>query len=376
MRKLALALATSSLLAAPLAMANCNSELDRIESRVEQSGTSPQQKQRLLEWIDDRRDEFRYATPQECAQIAAEINRQMTDYGYFSATGGGQQPGFAGSDPGEADLEALEIAVTAPASDIGIDQPAAQVDVRYPAPEVDVQMQSPQIVIQVPEPDIQVTQQQPEIFVTQAEPRVSVRQGEPEIRVHQPDPVVSVQHAEPQVEIRRGGASMQAGQAQSHAETGQPQPQAQPPAVVTVDPSVPVADAQAAAPARPLPRETREAVMPEVGPTRQLAAGQVVDAAQLRGVTVINIEGHVLGIVSEVLTERDSERVLVRIQANQSIGLNARQLLIDTADLERNAGNLLVRSSLRDLEQVGPIDDDRLRPALTEQVQLAGSDDE
>jgi hypothetical protein len=362
MRKLALAFATSSLLAAPLAMANCNFELDRIEARVEQSGTPPQQKQRLLDWIDDQRDAHRNATSQECVEIAAEINRQMIDYGYFGATApsGPWQSDRVGSDLGEADLEALEIAVTAPASDVRIDQPSAQVDVRQQAPRVDVQMQAPRIVVQVPEPDIQVTQQRLQVFVTQAEPQVTVTQGEPQIRVHRRDPVVSVQLAEPQVEVRRGEASIQSRQ---------------PPAAGTVDPSVPETAARPATTPRLLPRETRQAVMPSVGPTTQLAAGPV-DAAQLRGVSVINIEGHVLGVVSEVLTERDSNRVLVRVQANQSIGLDARQLLLDTAELERNAGNLLARSTLRDLQQAAPVAEDSLEPARGEQVILARSDDE
>jgi hypothetical protein len=352
MRKLALALATSSLLAAPLAMANCDSELDRIESRLEQSGTSPQQKQRLRDWIGDQRVLYRDATTSECAEVAAEIDRQMSGHGYFSAAAPGA--------PARVDLDGADVAVTAPPSDVRIEQPTAQVDVTQPAPQVSVQMQSPRIVIHVPEPDVQVNQQQPEVSVSHAEPQVSVTQDEPEIRVQQADPVVSVQHADPQVEVRRAETGVD----------GQPLT-----SVVTVDPSEPLA---ADVPPSSDRMSTTDAprFTADTGPTTQLDDSPVVDATRLNGVTVVNIEGHVLGVVSEVLQERDSERVVVRVQANQSIGLGTPDLLLHADELERNAGNLLTRNALGELQQANRIAEERLAPVAGVQVELAASDED
>jgi hypothetical protein len=320
MRTLAFALAASGMLAAPLAMANCDSELDRIETRLEQSGTSPQQKQRLLDWIEEQRQAHRAATPQECAQVAAEIDRQMTGYGYFGA---------AGSTVGE-----------------NLDGADAMASAQPSAPQVDVQMQAPTIVIHVPEPDNGT--QQPEISVTQADPDVTVTGGDPEITVQQSDPVVEVRQENPTP--------------------------GEPTAIVRVEPSEP--DPASAMPGDPAMPATAASPATEVGPTTQLAGGPVIDTSQLQGVSVLNIEGHVVGVVSEVLKERDSDRLLVRVEANRSIGLDAPQLLLDVGELERNAGNLLVRRTVQELQQVDVVAEERLAPASGEQVVLAGFDDD
>jgi hypothetical protein len=267
-----------------------------------------------------------------------------------------------------------EVVVTAPPSEVQIDQPPAQVEVQQQPPEIDIQMQSPQVVAEVPEPEIQVTQPSPQVTVTQPEPQVRVTQREPEVRVQQPDPVVTVQQADPQVEVRQG----------------QPRVQVQDsPAVVTVDPAVPEVTTQqtpaevqirrdATAQQDPLAAE-RDALAAQPRPTDTAAPQdlpETASAAQLQGVNVVNIQGHILGTVQEVLRDEATNALFVRVQVDPAIDIEADTLLISVDALERNAGMLLVRSSLDELSLAAELGDEGMQPAHGQQVQLAGPSDE
>jgi hypothetical protein len=388
MKLIAIAIASSGLLAAPAVMANCDRELDRIEARVQNSNAPQQQKTNLLEWVEEQRSAHRDATSAQCTQLAAEMDRQVSDRlaaaqdrsgqpvagmsqsgtdasGTQATTASTQATTTATQQPLDQpqtlgataqtgqDRDRADIAVQAPPAQVSVQQPPPSVDVQQQSAQVDVHLDPPSVVVEVPESEVQVTQREPRVSVTQSEPQVTVIQGEPEVSLHQPDPIVSVQQAEPQVEVRTTDPTVNV-----HEQD----------AVVSVQPSQPLTDTQGTA-------AVADPAAPGMHGSRPLSQEQVT-AAELQGQSVVNIQGHVIGEVAEVLRERDSNQMFVRVQVDPSVDLSARQLMLEVNDLERNADNLLVRSNLDELEQAGSFAEQRFEPAEGETLQLAAPTDD
>jgi hypothetical protein len=359
MRRRAFAITLSGLLAAPGVMAACNPQFDRIETRIQASAAPQAQKSRLLAWVGEQRTQHRDAEAPQCERVAQALQRQVAQQldQVDEVQAGQADP--TGSDQATIDLAGADVSVAAPPSEVRIDQPPARIDVTQQAAEVDVATQPPQVTIEVPEPEVQVSQAQPRVAVSQEEPRVTVRQGEPEVNIRQPDPVVNVTQADPVVEVRQGDPDVQVQDS---------------PAVVSVDPAQPEAPVRETIEPMPASRPTDGRI---AGTGTEATAVQPIAATELRGVSVVNIEGHVLGRVDQVLKDSQTNQVFVRVDVDRSVPLDTQQLVLKADELESNAGKLLVRRDLEQLEQeAGALADRRFEPADGEQVVLAASADD
>lgn len=429
-----LAIAIAGVLAAPMAMANCDTQLDRIEARVQAADMEPRNEQVLVDWLQQQRVAHAGATVTQCTQLAAEIERQMQEKGYFASVS--QQPGMQAPDPqqtGAPQASTLEarrsgVAVEAAPAEVVVQQPAADIDVQQQPAEVEVEMQQAEVLVQVPDPRVQVTQAPPQVTVNQPDPKVRVEQKDPMVSIDQPEPDVTVTQGEPEVTVQQGEPQVSVHEQPAIVDVQQGEPQVE---VQQADggnvavgesevtgPSASLAGAGSADTIGRMGMEDEESVDPwaptssgasdsslasesDTATDSSLAAGsdmasgsksseweddrarafanpaagdsEQVAASELVGHTVVDSNGATVGRVREALKRPGDDQVYVRIDVAGTSDLDARELVLGVDRLERNAGNLLVRGEPDQvLTAAAEMQVDDLEPADSEQVVLSG----
>lgn len=391
-----LAIAIAGVLAAPAAMANCDTQIERIESRVQAADMDPRNETVLTQWLQQQRAEHAGSSAAQCTQLAAEIERQMQEKGYFAnASQPRAQPLQSGAQQsGTPQASALQpgqsgIAVEAAPTEVVVQQPAAQIDVQQRPAEVEVQMQQAEVVVQVPDPQVQVTQPAPQVTVNQPDPKVRVVQNDPMVSVNQPEPKVNVTQGEPEVTVQQGEPQVSVREQQAIVDVQQGEPQIEVQQADGGNVSVGESGSSAASAALASGNRSADTIgntdmqgsptgSSRAEPARAFAtAGEANDdhvaARELVGHTVVDIHGATVGRVTEALKRPGDGQVYVRVDVAASSDLDSEELVLGVDKLERNAGNLLVRGepgavlSAAALRQA-----DDLEPADTEQVVLSG----
>lgn len=382
MRRLTIAIA--AVLAAPVAMANCDNELERIEQRVTASGMDPRNQQVLTDWLDQQRVEHATASPSQCMALAAEIERQMQDKGYFaraSAPAGapGRSPAVAAAS-GQAGAQSRQVGTTPTGvaeatspTEVAVQQPPAQVDVQQKPAEVAVAMQPAEVTVRVPDPIVRVVQPPPQVTVNQPDPKVTVQQQDPVVTVQQSEPEVQVSQGEPQVEVQQGepqvlvqnqpaqvdvdrgetsvvnrqahGGTVRVGTSRDPRET----------ALVATEPGAPASTASVDA----------------WGNAAATAQGEVA-ASALVGLAVKDDAGQPVGEITEALKQPTDDAVFVRIDVDPASGATEDPLLVPVAGLERRDGELQLRGEPEAVAESSTVRVDTLEPAGDVTVQLAG----
>lgn len=408
MRILAIAIASSGLLVAPMAMADCDRELDRIEQRVEQANLDPQNETRLLSWLERQREVYEDASGRECSQVASEITRQMQEYGYFSTAGTDTTATFdrqvaiteqtrqsGARQTSDIELDEAEVLVDAPASEVTVDQPAARVNVEQQPADVDVKMQEPRVVVQVPEPEVRVTQPSPNVTVSQPDPEVTVNQPDPIVNVQQPDPNVTVEQADPQVLVRQDepDVRVQDSPTRVNVETAEPRVQVDQSGTAQVQVREQERDQQRSQQlAQQRGQQDQRATQQQRQQDQRMAqqdrqqdqrtaqqerqgSQSGMQANQLVGMTVVDQRGRTIGEVSEVLKEQRGDQLFVLVSVDSSSDLDSEEILLGARDLERDQGSLKTRQNARELDRAGNFALQNYQPASNnETVRLAGSD--
>lgn len=367
-----LAIAIAGVLAAPVVMANCDTQIDRIEARVEAADMEPRNEQVLMDWLKQQRVEHAGSTAAQCTQLASEIERQMQQKGYFAATSQ-TQPWQSGT-PQANTLRAGQsgIAVDAAPAEVLVQQPAAQIDVQQRPAEIEVEMQQAEVLVEVPEPQVRVTQLPPKVTVNQPDPKVRVVQQDPIVSINQPDPEVTVTQGEPEVTVQQGEPQISVHDQPAIVDIQQREPQ--------VD--LQQADEGSAALASGnrsadtignMGMEDSEYDRARAFANPGVDNGDYVAASELVGHTVVDNNGATVGRVTEVLKRPGDGQVYVRVDVAATRDLGSEELVLGVDKLERNAGNLLVRGEPSQvLTAAAELRIDDLEPADSEQVVLSG----
>ena len=406
-----LALAIAGLLATPVALANCDIELQQIEQRVKSADMDPQNEQVLVDWLAEQRIENATTPAAQCTALAAEIERQMREKGYFVAAASlesdplGTDPAYAGTT-GEAQGD--EIAIAASPAEIVVQQPAADVDVTQQPAEVQVEMEPAEVLVQVPEPRVKVTQpppqvtvhqpdptvtieqQDPQVSVDQAEPNVSISQGEPQVRieqgepqvsVQQSDPIVDVQSSDPEVEVQQAdggtvaigesaGESALAGTETNDSEYAYGESAAQ---LGSDTDSMASAEDDGAPEAIWEREEARDGLDEQVG-TFDASGARQVAVSELVGDIVVDENGQRVGRVIEALTESGSDAVYLRVDVAATSDMESDELVLAVHDLKADhSGQLRVNGdSELVFNAAASRSSDGMHPADGETALLAG----
>jgi predicted outer membrane protein len=259
---------------------------------------------------------------------------------------------------GEGQQDPSHIVVQQPAPTVRVDQGSPQVMVQQPQPQVTVNQAQPEILVRQPQPTVTVDIPQPEIVVRMPQPDVNVAMAQPQVQVRQPQPQVQVVPQEhPQVEVKPGQPKVQVlqqpqqgtdqsrvqfqqseGQPTVRYERAQPrvvvnQPQGQP--QVRVERS---GEGQKSAAAQ---QQGQPQTTDETGATSGESQTQKIEAAQFRGMDLVNVPGQKLGEVEGLVRDADN-RLYAVVKSGQA------RVLLPIDETLFHVNELMVRNLSQD----------------------------